>query len=1023
MAGRGAARRAALASRVLALWLPGAALAEGPLEPLLAEARARVPSASDAGCELGRGPNFFLTRTSRSEPRLVSLEYAVIESVLFNHPLATVFVLATALEQGAFDTYLREGYCVVLAPISFEFLRDAVAAAEPGLKVARLSWAEMLLRSWLAHAEGSVDATGAATRLYKEYVQRRSRAPSAIEASGCEAVVLPAWVVVEPHFPDGFRAHRDRPDWWLVRSLKLWLPLDYGPPSARNVLPRSVVDLAVRLLSVRLAPYTVGPMEFGPAPAAHNTRTWRTPLDVSAALDNSMAQSLGLGDHKPATPEVALPGEVGGFRTFRDIRVVGRGGCPPDAARTDIRVVLQVERGDTSFYCRSQGRPQAVAAGSPESSAALAACRRALQGSRFELTGSPALVNAALSLLAYWPAPGLGRAPRPRGAEAQKVDARLTDAELSAHFGILRLALHDSCLGRLGEATAAHADAVVLHALVDDVEEQVTVVAHSASRCDLLSRLALSFRAVYNRLPVMVSCECPEEAGESCAQPRQRAHAEVAYTVVVDVPFDFGLSRGKRLLVQLASTEFILVLDDDFVHSPLSCIECMVWHMRSRFHAYPLPFDLLGFPILEDERNFGAFRGRLRAGSGRLFLEPLVSEASLDGCVRVGIHPMAFLARTERMRMFEFQDQLRVGEHEQFFYANRYFGLQAAVCFDSTFPHFRVPMTTEYKHRRERMQELMTSEFQKIGFPGMMYLLHKYDALCGDDHEFIEKDVAPWHISHDTCGPRPNPPNDFAMLFAAVFSSPDVRGAQFRHLLRDGSNAWLSRLSLTSNFRRAFFIEETHPTVPGIVSEEEEFGDIVFMPAPTAEEAAGGGRRAGSPSASQLRFALVFLRDFQYLWLLVAQQDSFVHLEPLYQMLATQERAARTVLGGWQPPPGSTTASALWLPPEFFAVTRDVHHLLASHRVSPWLRTDLKGGDAAAALNAWLAPLTVERALLPGVYRGRRPGECPADAAVLHPVEPLELLRLSDAAASGEFFPCEALAPNATSPRGRGPAG
>ena len=60
------------------------------------------------------------------------------------------------------------------------------------------------------------------------------------------------------------------------------------------------------------------------------------------------------------------------------------------------------------------------------------------------------------------------------------------------------------------------------------------------------------------------------------------------------------LTRGKRLLAQLARTEFILVLDDDFVRSPLSCVECMVLHMRSRLHSLSLPFDLLGFPILED---------------------------------------------------------------------------------------------------------------------------------------------------------------------------------------------------------------------------------------------------------------------------------------------------------------------------------------------------------------------------------------------------------------------------------------
>merc|ERR1712232_491107 len=134
-----------------------------------------------------------------------------------------------------------------------------------------------------------------------------------------------------------------------------------------------------------------------------------------------------------------------------------------------------------------------------------------------------------------------------------------------------------------------------------------------------------------------------------------------------------------------------------------------------------------------------------------------------------------------------------MGEHEQIFYANKYLGLHAAVCFDSTFPHFRVQMAAGYKQRRERMQDLMTQEFEKIGFPSVMYLLFKYDALSGPDQdEFIEKEVPPWQISDDTCGPQPDPPAEFAMFFAAVFSTPDARGLQYRQTLRGGSaSAWL----------------------------------------------------------------------------------------------------------------------------------------------------------------------------------------------------------------------------------------
>lgn len=71
------------------------------------------------------------------------------------------------------------------------------------------------------------------------------------------------------------------------------------------------------------------------------------------------------------------------------------------------------------------------------------------------------------------------------------------------------------------------------------------MVAHSASRCELLERLGASFRVVYPRLPVLVTCECSE--GVNCERLQQRAHERIGRMAVIDVPFDFGLSRGKKL--------------------------------------------------------------------------------------------------------------------------------------------------------------------------------------------------------------------------------------------------------------------------------------------------------------------------------------------------------------------------------------------------------------------------------------------------------------------------------------------
>eukprot|EP00439_Symbiodinium_sp_Y106_P036082 s3343_g4.t1 len=862
------------------------------------------------------------------------------------------------------------------------------------------------------------------TRLYKAYVRSRRR----VLSESCEVVLLPSWSMAEPHFPDGFRyygrrgledelddrphhhsqlyssrAHKERADWSLIRSLKLFLPMDYGPPSARNVLPRSVVDLTRRMLSLHLGPFAGGPMQFGVPPKLEATqgRRLRSPVDTLDALQNSMMESFDAGQPKTLPREAALPGDVGGYRTFRDVRVVGLSTCHGTQGEGGHQVQLMIGSEGTPpklrFFCRPgarvEGSQKTEGYDTPDQVRAFRICRQALSVDQrtFRFRGLPAQLNAAISVLAFEPLPGQSPGQR---------DSRLTEAELLAHFDEMVLTLEEHCPAKM-PATKT----IRMQALLDDVQDHITVVAHSASRCDLLDRLGASFRSMYEHLPVLVTCECAE--GIDCQGLKERPHPSVSRMFVIDVPYDFGLSRGKKLLVHRVQTEFLLVLDDDFVRSPLSCLECMLWHMRSQLHSLTLPFDLLGFPILEDERNFGAFRGQLRATSNRLYLDPMTAAGAPDGCTRVGIHPMAFLGRVARLRGFKFQDNLRVGEHEQFFYSNRYLGLQAAVCFDSTFPHFRVKMKGEYKQRRDRMQELMTKEFTKVGFPSMMYLLQKYDMLSATDHnEFISKDVPPWQISDDTCGPQPDPPVEFGMFFAAVFSSATDTGMQFRRLLRGEEEqatqiAWLPRLAELAAINWAFFLDEAAAEVPSVVEEEAEFGDIVYMPS-------AGQPMTAEPSSEQLRWTFAFLQRFQFRWLVIVQEDAFVNVAVLLGKVSEIEQAsgnaaARTVIGHWQShwqPPG--------LSPVFFALSQDVFHLLASKRMVKRLRTDLEGGPGAA-VSAWLEPLALHRESMPGVYTGRRlPSDCPLDATVLHPIGPADFLVLSEASLQGP--PCEVLA-------------
>ena len=57
------------------------------------------------------------------------------------------------------------------------------------------------------------------------------------------------------------------------------------------MLPRSVVDLASRLLSLRLSA-AAAPRHFGAGEAFPVGRSWRTPLDSLDVMQNSMAPGV-----------------------------------------------------------------------------------------------------------------------------------------------------------------------------------------------------------------------------------------------------------------------------------------------------------------------------------------------------------------------------------------------------------------------------------------------------------------------------------------------------------------------------------------------------------------------------------------------------------------------------------------------------------------------------------------------------------------------------------------------------------
>ncbi|CEM19287.1 unnamed protein product [Vitrella brassicaformis CCMP3155] len=396
--------------------------------------------------------------------------------------------------------------------------------------------------------------------------------------------------------------------------------------------------------------------------------------------------------------------------------------------------------------------------------------------------------------------------------------------------------------------------------LLVDVEDVVTVVAHSGGRCWILDRMARSIRLLYPRMPIVVTCEREGDLQQAQADDgpeggliTKSAHSSIPNMTVLSVPFDYGLARAKNLLVSLITTEFTLVLDDDFVTSPHTCVECMLEKMTNQLHLGH-PFDIVGFPIREDEEDFGAFRGLLKVGQGAVYMEAGAWASYADGCQRVDLVPMVFLARTLRLREVPLQEDLKLGEHEKFFYMAKRKGLQVGVCFDSSLTHLRLSpdeMTTRYANRRERSGKYMREALTEFSVTRLAHFMRQYAPSSSPmDHAMLISDaIPPWtvgnhnHHCQQTAFLLP-PPHGFSLLLLViVMTTPDRRGRDARDALRR-RGSWLRALSgVPDNGISAYFAMPAPASgnhcADGlsegwreVVGEYEEHGDMVWVTLP-----------------------------------------------------------------------------------------------------------------------------------------------------------------------------------------------
>lgn len=225
----------------------------------------------------------------------------------------------------------------------------------------------------------------------------------------------------------------------------------------------------------------------------------------------------------------------------------------------------------------------------------------------------------------------------------------------------------------------------------EDVEQQCQLIVKSFRRHDCLARLIDSVHARYPRLSILVADDSfrdeeplPEIAQELRSRPYVDWHA---------LPFDRGLSAGRNHLVQVATAEYLLLCDDDFVCTDQTRFERLL-HVLLHDQSLTLCAGLVDFVKQSSNNWSGSFERLTRKRGWRMRPLGVEHPVRIVNGVQVRDTDLAlnfFAARRSSLLRVPWDEHYKIGgEHLDFFLTRTVAGERSAYT-----PEVRIGHTPE----------------------------------------------------------------------------------------------------------------------------------------------------------------------------------------------------------------------------------------------------------------------------------------------------------------------------------------
>jgi hypothetical protein len=205
----------------------------------------------------------------------------------------------------------------------------------------------------------------------------------------------------------------------------------------------------------------------------------------------------------------------------------------------------------------------------------------------------------------------------------------------------------------------------------------------TSDRWPAIQRLAGSVERYFSQTTILIASDSGKSIDKTTllnftSSDNIKGYGLTNTIVIYDLPEDSGLSKGRNYLVNKTTTPFFFLLDDDFEFREDSHLDILL----ELIYTYQY-IDIIAGKIPEDIRDYKDFSGIFLRYNQTLELVHTASEGRReqmlfprsadkkvnDGnpCRQVDFVPNVFMGRTESFRSVFWDDDLKVGEHEDFF--------------------------------------------------------------------------------------------------------------------------------------------------------------------------------------------------------------------------------------------------------------------------------------------------------------------------------------------------------------------